>query len=317
MSVKNSFLILLLIFTVGIIAFITWGIDTNNYQFFLPRRFSRFLTILVVAYSTGYSAVVFQTITNNRILTPSIMGFDSLYLFIQTFVVFFWGSKSLVMISEIREFSISVIFMILSSLIVYKLIFKGTNKNIYFLVLTGIVLGRLFDGMATFMQVLLDPNEFDILQGKMFASLNSSNNNLLYICLLVSLIIILISFKDFNKLDVLALGEDQAINLGLNYKKFVKKILIIISVLTSISIALIGPITFLGILCVSIARQILNSYRHIYMSMAAVLIANIALIYALIIFERLFNNTITISILVNFLGSLIFIYLILKESKYD
>lgn len=317
MQVKNKLLLLFFMFMIGALFFMFWGITYENYEFFLPRRFAKVLAIMVVAYSVGYSAVVFQTITNNKILTPSIMGLDSLYLFIQTFVVFFFGSSTLIMMSQINEFMISVSLMILASLLLYKLIFKGTSKNIYFLVLSGMILGTMFDGMATFMQVLLDPNEFLVLQGKMFASFNSVNTDLLYICLLISLIVIVFSIKDFNKLDVLALGENEAINLGIEYKSLVKKMLIYIAVLTSLATVLVGPITFLGILLVSISREMLNTYKHLYMTIAATLIGSIALLYALIVVQRVFNNETTVSILINFVGGLYFIYLILKESKND
>ncbi|MGB5793662.1 iron chelate uptake ABC transporter family permease subunit [Poseidonibacter sp.] len=317
MQVRAKLLILGSIFFVGLAFFMFWGINASNYEFFLPRRFSKVLAIFVVAYAVGFSAVIFQTITNNKILTPSIMGLDSLYLFIQTFVVFFFGSSTLVMMSDAKEFVLSVSLMILASLLLYKLLFKGTNKNIYFLVLAGMILGTLFDGMATFMQVLLDPNEFLVLQGKMFASFNTINSELLYICLAISFIVILLSLKDFAKLDVLSLGENDAINLGIDYKAIVKRMLVYIAILTSIATVLVGPITFLGILLVSISRQMLNSFKHSYMTIGAVLIGNIALIYSLIIVERVFNNETTVSILINFVGVLYFIYLILKESKRD
>ena len=48
----------------------------------------------ITGVAIAYSTVIFQTITHNRILTPSIMGLDSLYLLVQTVVIFFLGSKS-------------------------------------------------------------------------------------------------------------------------------------------------------------------------------------------------------------------------------
>jgi len=306
-------LVTLTLFLMGI--FLAWGLNAKNIDYFLPKRFIKIATIILVSYSIGYSSVVFQTITNNRILTPSIMGLDSLYLFVQTFVVFFFGSGQLSMMTGYKEFFISLGFMLGASWLLFLLLFKGDGRNIYFLVLSGMILGNLFGGMSTFMQVLLDPNEFFVLQGKMFASLNNVNTDLFEICALIVLIIIFITWKDYRKLDVVSLGQDHAINLGVAYKKIIMKSLMIISLLISISTILIGPITFLGILVVSLSREIMKSYRHTYLVSGAVLLSCLSLTFGLIIVEKVFKFDTTIGVIINFVGGIYFIYIMLKESK--
>lgn len=316
---KNNTMRVLLIMGVilsVLVAFLLfWGLTAKNIHFYLPRRGLKVGAILLVSFCIGYSAVTFQTITNNRILTPSVMGLDSLYMFIQTFVVYMFGSRQLAMMTGYTDFFISVGAMVLCSWGLFLLLFKGEGKNVYFLVLAGMIIGNLFGGMSTFMQVLLDPNEFDVLQGKMFASFNTINTDLFGICIVLIVLIILISYKDLKYLDVISLGEEHAINLGVPYKKIVLKTLMIISVLIAISTVLVGPITFLGILVVSLSREMVKSFRHTHLVAGAVLLGGIALSFGTIIVEKLFHNETTISVIINFVGGIYFIYLMVKESK--
>ncbi len=312
----NLKLLLLFLFAlIGIGLFIGLGLTPRNINFNLPRRIARIMAVLLVSYSVGYSSIVFQTLTNNKILTPSVMGLDSLYMFIQTVVVFFFGARQLALMSDVTQFFISVILMTGSSLLLYVFLFKEGSRNIYFLILIGIVFGGLFGGLSNFMQVLLDPNEFLILQGRMFASFSNINVKLLSICTVIIILCLLSSLSDLKKLDVLSLGEYHAINLGINYKKLVKKQFIIISVLVSVSTALVGPVTFLGILLTSLAREVTKGYRHNYLVTGAFLISVLSLAYSLFIVERILNFETTINVIINFVGGIYFIYIVLKESK--
>ena len=311
----KKLLLLAIILLIGIFLFIFVGINSNNFSFNFPRRFNKIMAIIVVSYSIGYSSIVFQTITNNKILTPGVMGLESLYMFIQTVVVFFFGSRQLSIMSDLKQFFISTGIMILSSLILYVLLFKGESRNIYFLILIGMILGGLFNGLSNFMQVMLDPNEFLILQGRMFASFNNVNINLLNICLILSFMCIIITINDLKKLDVVSLGEYHAINLGVNYKKIVRKSFIIISILVSISTVLVGPVIFLGILIANLSREILKGYKHNFMIIGSFLIGSIALSYSLFIVERIFNFGTTTSVIINLIGGIYFIYIMIKESK--
>jgi iron complex transport system permease protein len=312
---KRNLLLLFLLNVIIIALFLFLGITEKNFDFYMPKRLVKIIAVIIVSYSIGYSSVAFQTITNNHILTPSVMGLDSLYLFIQTVVVFFFGSKQLSMMTGYPNFLISVAIMVLAAISLFLLLFRGERKNVYFLVLTGMIFGGLFNGLATFMQVLLDPNEFSVLEGKMFASFNNVNTDLILVSALTAFAVLLISIKDIPYLDVLSLGPDHAINLGVDYKGLVLKTLIISAVLISVSTALVGPITFLGILVVNLGRQIMNTYHHRELTLAATFLGVLFLTFGLLITERVFQFSTTVSVIINFIGGIYFLYLMLKESK--
>lgn len=314
MSNKKSIFIISILFFALTFLYLFWGLNSKNISFFLPRRFNSILAIILSAYAISFSTVSFQTITNNKILTPSIIGLDSLYLFVQTLVVYLFGSKTLTMLTGYKNYFISIFVMILFSLILFLFLFKNESKSIYFVVLAGMIFGNLFSGLSNFMQVLLDPNEYLVAQGKMFASFDFINSNLLIISLFILLFIFFITFYYFKELDVLSLGRETSINLGVDYQKFVFKNFIIISVLVAVSTALTGPITFLGILVSNLSRQIFKSYKHSIIILGAFLISSLLLIFGQFVLSK-FNTGTTISVIINFFGGLYFIFLILKEAK--
>jgi len=288
---------------------------TGNIDYILPRRIIKVVAIILTGGAIAFSTTIFMTITNNRILTPSIMGIDQLYLLIQTFIIFIFGSKSLVMMNSSINYLLSIGVMVLFSLLFYRLLFKGENNNIYFLLLIGMILGTFFSSFTSFMQVLIDPNEFMIAQDKMFASINNVNTNLVYLSIILTIVVVLYFIRFYKYLDVLALGKDHATNLGVPYHYVVKRLLIIVAILISIATALIGPITFLGLLVVNIAYEFIKTYRHFYIILSSILISIIALIGGQFIVEKIFTFATTLSVIINFVGGVYFIYLLLKENK--
>ncbi|MED3498706.1 iron chelate uptake ABC transporter family permease subunit [Brevibacillus agri] len=287
----------------------------GNWDYVLPRRAKKILAIILTGCIIAFSTMVFQTITNNRILTPSIIGLDSLYMFIQTFVIFVFGSTHMTIMNKNVNFLISTALMVLFAGVLYKFLFKREGQNIYFLLLIGLIFGTLFGSLSTFMQVLIDPNEFQIVQDKMFASFNNVNTDLLILSFVLVIAIGIYFWRYTKYLDVLSLGRDQAINLGIPYDFVVKRFLIVIAILVSIATALVGPITFLGLLVANLAHQFMKTYQHKYLLAGSALISVVALVGGLLVVERVFTFSTTLSVIVNFIGGVYFIYLLLKENK--
>ncbi|SDF58497.1 iron complex transport system permease protein [Fontibacillus panacisegetis] len=297
-----------------VIVFMT--IDAGGqWDYILPRRGKKLFAILLTGTAIAFSTVVFQTITNNRILTPSIIGLDSLYMLIQTVIVFLIGGTSLTMMSKNLRFVMAVGLMVLFAILLYRMLFRREGRNIYHLLLIGLIFGTFFSSLSSFLQKLIDPNEFLVIQDKMFASFNNVNSDILLLATVGVLLSTLYFAKYAKYLDVLALGRDHAVNLGVSYEFVVKRMLIVVAVLISISTALVGPITFLGLLVANVAYQFLNTYRHKTLILGASLISFIALTGGQLIVERVFTFSTSLSVIINFIGGVYFIYLLLKENK--
>jgi len=213
------------------------------------------------------------------------------------------------------NFLVSVGIMILFSTILYVMFFKRESQNILLLLLVGIILGSFFQSLSSFMQMLIDPNEFLIVQDKMFASFNNINTNILLLSIIIVAGVVIYTLRFSKFFDVMSLGKDQAINLGIDYDRVVKNMLIVVAILVSVATALVGPITFLGLLVVNLAREFMKTYKHTYLIASSILLSIIALVGGLLIVERVFAFSTTISVIINFIGGTYFIYLLLTERK--
>lgn len=308
-------IILIVLVVVSSFLFLMYGLNPNSYQYALSLRVPKLIAIALTGSGIALSSVIFQTVTNNRILTPSVLGLDSLYNLFQTLIVFVFGSLNIALAGSNINFLFSAALMIIFSLFLFKMMFKREGMNLFFLLMVGMVFGTLFSSLSSFMQMVMDPNEFLIVQNKMFASFNNVQSSLLMISIIIVSVAIGCICKDFKKLDVMSLGKEQAVNLGINYDYMVKKILIIVSILVSVSTALVGPITFLGILVTNLAYQLVKDYRHSVIVPTAILLSLAALIGGQFLVERVFHFSTTVGVIINFIGGLYFIYILLKEER--
>lgn len=313
-ELKNRILILLGIFTISVVFFMLYNTGTNlNYV--IPKRFVRLGTIILVGICVGYSSLIFQTITSNRILTPSIMGYESVFILFQTVLVFLYGDKTFKVLNSSENYFVALFCMLLFSFVMYFILFKKGKNNIYHLLLTGLVLGVLFETLSKFMQIVIDPNEFSMMESYLFATFNKMNSDLLLVSAIISISTLIFAQPYLKYLNVIALGREQAINLGLNYNRLIQIYLLVISILVSASTALVGPLTFLGILVTNLTYQLFKTYKHQYTVWICGIISCVTLIIGQILVEHFFNFSTTVSIIINFIGGAYFIYLILKSTQ--
>ncbi|WP_100400153.1 iron chelate uptake ABC transporter family permease subunit [Bacillus sp. FJAT-44742] len=313
MGFKGRLVVLAIISAALIGAFVFINVG-SNWDYVLPRRGMAVYAMILTGTAIAFSTLIFQTITNNRILTPSILGLDSLYMLIQTFIIFVFGSMSTLMSSN-SNFLLSVGLMLIFSALLYRLFFKKNQQNIYLLLLLGIIFGTLFSSLSGYMEMLIDPNEFQIVQDRSFASFNNVKTDLIYLSTILIVLCAVYVSRFAKYLNVLSLGREHAINLGVNYDYVVKRLLIVVVILISVATALVGPITFLGLLVVNVAYSFINTYRHGYLIIGSILISIVALVGGQLVVERVLGFSVPISVVINLVGGTYFIYLLLKESK--
>ena len=313
-EVKKIYILLAITVLVTAI-FVGIGLNSSNASYLLSKRIPKVAAIVISGGCIAFASIIFQTITNNRILTPSILGLDSVYSFFQTIVVFIFGSGSIVMSNKNLNFGLSLIGMLLISALLYKVVFSKRDSNIMHLLLVGLIVGTLFKSLTSFMQVLIDPNEYLTLQNKLVASFSNVNVDILMLSIFIILGITPFIYDDLKLLDVINLGKDQAIKLGVDYDKTTKKMLVVVAVLTAIPTALVGPVTFLGLIIVNVTYQIVKSYKHKYLITVSILISICSLIVGLLFVDKVFSFNTTLSVIINFIGGVYFLYLLLKENK--
>ncbi|MBU5360024.1 iron chelate uptake ABC transporter family permease subunit [Enterococcus raffinosus] len=287
----------------------------GNFQFAWMLRGKKVAAFLLVALATGIATVSFQTLTQNQFLTPNILGLDSLYVLIQTLLFFFVGGVNMLSQEQTATFLISIFLMALLSLLLANVLLKQQQNNLFILLMLGMILGTLFSSTSNFLQVIMDPNEYDLLQGRLFASFSNINTTHLGLAAGIILLGSLVLLAANRYLDVLHLGDDQATNLGIPLKKCQILILFLVSLLTGTATALVGPITFLGFIVANISYQLMPTYRHSYLFPTAVLLGIIFLVGSQFLVEQVFQLKTTVSVVTQFIGGLYFIGKIIYERR--
>ena len=314
--VVGALVVAALLFTAGLLS---WGnpmeFGTRGYWLIAQRRLNSVIAMAVVALCQAVATVAFQTVTNNRIITPSIMGFESLYVAIQTSTVYFLGAAGLNNARTLEMFVVQLVLMVGLSLILYTWLLAGDNPNMHAMLLVGIVLGGGLGSVSTFMQRLLTPSEFDVLTARLFGSVNNADPA--YYPLAVPLVLVAAGLMVLNsrRLNVLGLGRDVAVNLGVNHKKHAVFTLVLVSVLMAVSTALVGPMTFLGFLVATLAYQFADTYDHRYVFPMAALLGYCILAGAYFVMNHIFYAQGVVSIIIELVGGLTFLIVVLRKGR--
>lgn len=310
-GVKMALLAVLSLLFIGY--FLGKGLTVDNYQFFLSRRIPKVLAIVIAAVAIASSSLVFQTITNNRILTPSILGFDSLYVMIQVLLVVTLGSVSVWVVNSGINFLLSTSIMLLLAMTLFGFYFKKAQRNLFTLLLIGVVLSSLFSSVTGFFTMIVDPDEFTMIQGSMFASFNNINGDLVYWSLLPLSLSAAYLFYLSPQLDVFWLGEANAKSLGVDTQKLTMRVMFSITILVSISTVLVGPVLFFGLIVVALTRELFRAYQHRVLLVGASLLSIVMLVGGQWMVENLLDFQTTISVIINFVGGAYFLMLLSRE----
>jgi iron complex transport system permease protein len=297
-----------------VVAFMTLGAN-GQWSFVIPFRGGKLIAMLLVAYAVAVSSVLFQTITHNRILTPAIMGFDALYLLIQAVVVFGFGQAATAANHPVAAFLLEVCAMTAFACLLFRWLFSDAVRSLHLMMLVGIIFGLLFRSLSNFMVRLIDPNEFLVLQDRMFASFNSVRVSLLPIAFAAVCVATLVIWRMRHRYDVLALGREIAVNLGVDYRRSLMLTLGAIAVLVSVSTALVGPVTFFGLLVSNLAYHAMGSDKHKYTIPAATMLSVIFLVGGQTLLERVLGLNTTVSVVIEFVGGVMFLVLILRKGR--
>lgn len=293
------------------IVFLTWGLS-GRVWFILELRSAKLLALLTVGASIGISTVLFQTLSGNRILTPSIMGFDALFLLTQTLLVFVLGGYGYAMLPHVAVFGINTVVMMGAAVALFGMILRQSRRDIHLMILVGVVFGLMFRAITAFLQRMINPSEFSIIQSVMFAQFSGIQTTELVAACVVLIGVCVWAWRTRAMLDVAALGRDTARGLGVDYDRLQFMTLCAISALVSLSTALVGPITFLGLLVSTLAHSLMRSHRHAHLLPAAAGISALILVTGQIYFERIMRLQSTLSIAIEFGGGLLFLILLAR-----
>lgn len=285
------------------------------FQYAMKLRTPKLIVMLITAFSIGGASIVFQSVINNTIVTPCLLGMNSLYTLIHTAVVFFLGSGSLIATNANLSFAVDVVLMGISATLIYSWIFKKTRHNVLYVLLVGTVLTSFFGSIQSTLTRVMDPNEYDTLLTSLVASFNNINSEIIVFSLILLAAIVFFLRRELALLDVLTLGKAQAINLGVDYDRCIRRLLLGVTLCIAVATAMVGPISFLGLIIANLSRQLLKTYRHSQLIVGSALFGMIVLVGGQLIVEHVYTYSVPVSVFITVGGGLYFLYLLLSRKK--
>ncbi|CAK15300.1 iron chelate uptake ABC transporter family permease subunit [Pseudomonas entomophila] len=283
-----------------------------DFAWVIPRRLTRLAAMGVAGVCVAYASVVFQTLTGNRILTPAVMGYEAIYLLFQALLILFLGTQSLVLLGRGGNMALSILLMLLYSWLIHRWLFRDGRNNVYLLLLLGLVLSMVITTFTQFIQLKISPGEFSIFQGFNYASFNKAQPAQVMAAAALVAAVGLVAWRTLPVLDVLALGRDQAISLGVDHQRSVRLQLALIALLVALSTSLVGPTAFMGVFVANITYTLARTHRHRVTLPMASAIAIALFIVAQYLVEQLFNYNTSVSILINLVCGVYFLALMVR-----
>jgi iron complex transport system permease protein len=203
--------------------------------------------------------------------------------------------------------------MVLLSLVLYGWLLSGKYGNLQLMLLVGIIIGVGLSSVSSFMRRLLAPSEFDLLQSRLFGSVNNAESSYFPIVIPVVILITVLFFLQAKKLNLLSLGKDVSVSLGVNYQLNLIYVLVLVAILMSISTALIGPITFFGFLVATLSYQVTPTYDHKHLFLMAMAIGFLIITSAYFFMYHIFNAQGVVSVIIELFGGIIFLIVVLRK----
>ena len=281
------------------------------FQYILSLRVPTLAVMMIASVAIGSASMIFQSIINNRIVTPCLLGMNSMYTLVHTAVVFVAGSGSVLATNANLSFTVDLIVMSVSATFVYSYLFKKTGNNMLYVLLIGTVLSSFFGSIQSTMIRVMDPNEYDALLTTLVADFNHVNVEVIIFSLILLVTLAILLWKDLMLLDVITLGKDQAINLGVDYDRTVRRLLLGVVLCIAVATAMVGPISFLGLIIANLTRQLLKTHKHSQLIAGAALMGMLAMIAGQLVSQHVFSYAVPISTFITIGGGIYFLYLLL------
>ena len=304
---------LALLLALGCAAFLLWNLRAPM-GFILSLRATKLAALVVVGAASGAATVLFQTVAGNRLITPGIVGFDALFVFLQTMLVLALGSAGYATLPTLPAFLIETACLAGAGVALFGLLLRRGAGDLIRLVLSGLILGVMLRGLSGFAQRLLEPSEFAVVQQASFASFSAVDRAQLALAGPLLALALLIAWRLSSRLDLALLGRDKAITLGLDFDRLLLGVLALIAVMVAVSTALVGPVAFLGLIAAALAHALLGHPCHAALLPAAAGLGALILVAGQFLFERLLGFESTLAVIVEFLGGLVFLALVLRKA---
>ncbi|MEC0242134.1 ABC transporter permease [Paenibacillus dokdonensis] len=271
-------------------------------------RLPRLVSIIIAGVSMSIIGLIMQQLTRNKFVSPTTAGtMDSARFGILVAMMLFSNATTL------EKILVAFVFALLGTFIFMRILDKVKFKDTIFIPLVGLMFGNIVSSITTFFAYKNDliQNMSAWLQGD-FSTVLKGRYEMLY----VSIPLLIIAYLFANRFTIAGMGEEFAVNLGLNYKAVVNIGLVLVAAVSAVVILTVGTIPFLGLVVPNIVTMYQGDYLKKNLAHTALLGAVFVLFCDILGRIIIYPYEISIGLTVGVIGSAIFIFLLLRRKAY-
>ena len=288
-------------------------VDTQR-QTVWNLRLPRILAAILAGWALSNAGLLMQGVFQNPLVSPYTLGVSNGASFGAAIAILFGSVFSVLNFGNYLIPAFAFFASILTMAIVYA-IAKASNSESRTLVLAGTAIAYLFSALVSLIKYVAD---VDALPDLVFWSLGSLSgilwDKLLILAITVSVCFIIILRFAWD-LNVMALGEESAVSLGVNYKRVRMLAFVISTLLTAVTVSFTGVIGFVGLIAPHVTKMIVgHDFRYTLPISSAV--GALLLLLADTVGRTIMGATqLPVGIITSFIGVPFFLYLIVRKRR--
>ncbi|MFI3250812.1 MAG: iron chelate uptake ABC transporter family permease subunit [Eubacteriales bacterium] len=316
-KVDHKKIILAFLFIIALflcVTYMTINLNTSKQKFIdyaINLRYPKLWGIILTAFCIGTSTVSFQSVVSNRLITPCLLGMSSFYTFVGTVLSIIFGFVGIRIGNMYVSYLLNLLAVAIFGYLLYGQLFKKTNYNVTYVLLTGTVMASLFDSTSGLLQSFA--RGFSISLFGAGANTARTNTDLLAFSTFLCILLVILFWNDICKLDVVGLGRNNVINLGVDFDKQTGRILVADLLLIAIASIAGTTYTFLGIILSNLAREIFKTYKHFYLLLGSFFLGVICLVGAQLWMEHFAQIKVAVDVYITIIGGSYFLFLLVKN----
>ncbi|MFD2172067.1 ABC transporter permease [Tumebacillus lipolyticus] len=286
-----------------------FSLNEDQLEVLMISRIPRLVSIIIAGVSMGIVGLIMQQLSRNKFVSPTTGGTDdSARLGILVSLLLFTNA------TPMQKMLVAFVFALLGTFVFMKILDKVKYKDAIFIPLVGLMFGNIITSFSTFYAYKYDliQSLSAWLQGN-FALTMKGRYELLY----VSIPAVILAYLYANRFTIAGMGEEFAVNLGLNYKRVVNLGLVIVALVSSVVMLTVGTIPFLGLIIPNIVTMYQGDNLKKNLPHTAVLGAVFVLACDVLGRVVIYPYEVPIGLTVGVLGSGIFLYLLMRRRAYE